>query len=1250
VNISDIEIDGFGVWRGLRLSGFSDQLTVIYGPNEAGKTTLLQFVRAMLYGFSPERRARYLPPVAGGDAGGRLQLRTVVGPLVVTRREQADGEDDAIISARPGGPPSGRSLIELLGGIDEPTFNHVFAIGLREIQQLGTLTDSQAAHWLYDLTLGVDHVSLADVMERLETWRGRIISPEHHDLEHFHTEEERLAFLDHQTAAEQAHGHDHHPSHDRAAPFDRPGIAERRAQAQKLLARRQQLKAEIDGLRELTVRYFESAETGRRLNSGIEGLQQADAALERRQWLASMARSLADKWHARASLGQQLAALGNVQPLPDGSLERFQELQNREQAYAARVQKLRARRAQLRRDGEAVDVNETLCRHAPRLEALGEQQQWMNFLGEQARSLDEQIAAIELEREAEHKRWLEIVGKRGDRNLPATTPRQFDNLQSAARQLAAHRTTLRESRAAADQHHRTAKDAKGNMTQALGERADEDIGELVAKGGETVSRLRRRVQIEERLDVILRKLRELEAHSQEWLSRQMLPGWVLVGLGAMFVIGFVFLLAGAMALFGIFSASVLGGSSMPLSLMFLGVVFAAVAGVTKYHLENYSSQQLLTANNQIRALQHERKDLTEERDSLDALLPRGGGPLVARLQAAEKELAELEKALPLHGHAESVKRNAADAKQRHGAIRQAHHEARQRWRKALREAGLPDTVKPRHVQHFRRHVRQAQAGAKQLEELRGQAQERRKAHDALTQRIAQIAADVGWKGATTDPVAKLREMTAEMNAQRTKFERREALLGEARGAHRRLGRCVRRLARARAARERHLADLRLESPAELEWRIEQLREIDRLRSEIAALTGDITTALHGRAVEADLKAILDGDASPAHLEKEITQERAANRARLEQLFEQRGQVREQLKSLAADTRLAERQVELASVETRLERSLERWRTLALSSQVLESVREVYERERQPAALREASIYLSRLTGGRYRRVWTPLGHRVLRVDDANGKPLPVEVLSRGAREQLFLSLRLAIIRAYAEQGIRLPLVLDDVLVNFDLKRARAAAILLREFAQDNHQVLVFTCHEHIAELFRSLKADVRQLPDRNADSPGEWVEAAVDPEPEPPIRLSNPEPELEPPTAVPEPSTPVAIEPPLRQAVSLPLEESAPVMVEPAPEPRRAVRIPVRSRAKPNQSVVPPPARQRRRRASVRLERWSGEEFEGELTDRVNNGVTFDEIIGPQLVAPLDEPRGLNDLGSRLFPPDEELTPQIEFEDNGEAH
>ena len=77
MKIKDVQVDGFGVWSGLTVDSMPDTMTVFYGPNEAGKTTLMQFLRTMFYGFTADRRGRYIPPVHGGKPGGAIR---VTGP------------------------------------------------------------------------------------------------------------------------------------------------------------------------------------------------------------------------------------------------------------------------------------------------------------------------------------------------------------------------------------------------------------------------------------------------------------------------------------------------------------------------------------------------------------------------------------------------------------------------------------------------------------------------------------------------------------------------------------------------------------------------------------------------------------------------------------------------------------------------------------------------------------------------------------------------------------------------------------------------------------------------------------------------------------------------------------------------------------------------------------------------------------------------------------------------------------------
>jgi hypothetical protein len=123
---------------------------------------------------------------------------------------------------------------------------------------------------------------------------------------------------------------------------------------------------------------------------------------------------------------------------------------------------------------------------------------------------------------------------------------------------------------------------------------------------------------------------------------------------------------------------------------------------------------------------------------------------------------------------------------------------------------------------------------------------------------------------------------------------------------------------------------------------------------------------------------------------------------------------------------------------------------------------------------------------------------VLLVENADGQSLPVDVLSRGTREQLFLSVRLALVATFARRGVNLPMVLDDVLVNFDVGRAQKAAEVLSEFAAAGHQLLFFTCHEHIWNMLKALDADCRRLPVRRGQAlPEPEPVAAVEPEPLP---------------------------------------------------------------------------------------------------------------------------------------------------------
>ena len=91
MRIETIAIDGFGQFHGAQLSP-NPGLTVVRGPNEAGKTTLLAFTRAMLFGFATKR----YPALNGGKRGGWLDVVMADGRALRIERYGERGGDGTL--------------------------------------------------------------------------------------------------------------------------------------------------------------------------------------------------------------------------------------------------------------------------------------------------------------------------------------------------------------------------------------------------------------------------------------------------------------------------------------------------------------------------------------------------------------------------------------------------------------------------------------------------------------------------------------------------------------------------------------------------------------------------------------------------------------------------------------------------------------------------------------------------------------------------------------------------------------------------------------------------------------------------------------------------------------------------------------------------------------------------------------------------------------------------------------------------
>jgi uncharacterized protein YhaN len=130
--------------------------------------------------------------------------------------------------------------------------------------------------------------------------------------------------------------------------------------------------------------------------------------------------------------------------------------------------------------------------------------------------------------------------------------------------------------------------------------------------------------------------------------------------------------------------------------------------------------------------------------------------------------------------------------------------------------------------------------------------------------------------------------------------------------------------------------------------------------------------------------------------------------------------------------------------------------------------ERYRSSFEQPVLRHASSALKALTLGAFERVGFGYGDggesQLVCYRAGSDSELHVDALSEGTRDQLYLALRLASLVAQSETGtpITLPLLLDDVFVHFDDERTQAAIALLASHGPQ-FETFYFTHHERFAE-------------------------------------------------------------------------------------------------------------------------------------------------------------------------------------------
>ncbi len=177
MRLKRIEAARFGRLFDATLGPLGDGLTVVLGPNEAGKSSFTALVRSVLYGFPTERSVSERPYLSeAGTREGRLVFESAEGEWVVERVAGVRGGPVSVRALR--GPERPDLLAEVTGGVSEQAFKVVFGFGLAEMALIehSRGSDDDIIARLYAAGAGLS-VSPQEVRAALEAEAGELYRP-----------------------------------------------------------------------------------------------------------------------------------------------------------------------------------------------------------------------------------------------------------------------------------------------------------------------------------------------------------------------------------------------------------------------------------------------------------------------------------------------------------------------------------------------------------------------------------------------------------------------------------------------------------------------------------------------------------------------------------------------------------------------------------------------------------------------------------------------------------------------------------------------------------------------------------------------------------------------------------------------------------------------------------------------------------------------------------------------------------------
>ncbi|WP_075619907.1 ATP-binding protein [Paenisporosarcina indica] len=167
MRIQKLVIYGFGQHEDIMIE-LKDGINVFFGRNEAGKTTIQQFLLSVLFGFPLRNQGllRY-EPKGGGRHGGQVHIDHPEFGRVVIERVKGKSAGDVTVFFEDGTRGDEESLKKVLFHYDRTSFEGIFSFSIHQLQNFEKMTEEELSRTL--LASGTTGVETLTKLEQRAT-------------------------------------------------------------------------------------------------------------------------------------------------------------------------------------------------------------------------------------------------------------------------------------------------------------------------------------------------------------------------------------------------------------------------------------------------------------------------------------------------------------------------------------------------------------------------------------------------------------------------------------------------------------------------------------------------------------------------------------------------------------------------------------------------------------------------------------------------------------------------------------------------------------------------------------------------------------------------------------------------------------------------------------------------------------------------------------------------------------------------